>query len=186
MLILLLTESALCIERGDHLIFGENFMFSNVLEKISIRFEIRNDSKQYFHFVGEMCTAYLYKNKINPTKGYIFELDIVNGSNYELYTAPLDDKLYFEGFPFSINGNLMQLTKKKGDVECYGFKSLTFFEKVSELIVAVAVPSKVLYKEHRNHIELLSLLATVPLCIIIFYLKRNSLNLENNSPETKV
>ena len=173
MLILLLTESALCIERGDHLIFGENFMFSNVLQKISIRFEITNETKQYFHFVGEMCTAYLYKNnsRIEP----IFELSIVNGSNREVYTSPLDNKLYFEGFPFSINGNLMRLTSKKGNVECYGFKSLTFFEKVTELIISDVIPSRVLYKEHRNHIELLSLLATVLLCIIIFYAKRQHL-----------
>ena len=152
-------------------VFGETFMFSNVMQ-LSLRFEITNDTEYYFHFVGETCSAYLYKNVADDEP--IFELDIYNGLGHEVYTSPLADELFFEGYPFSINGNLMQLTSQTGAVECSRFTFLSFYATVTELIIAdvVTAPRKAIYKEHESHLELLSLLATLPLCIIIFYLKR--------------
>ena len=150
---------------------GRHLMFSNVLEKISVRFEVTNMT-EYFYFTGPSCTVYLFKNLKTTRPGPVFQLNIVNDSNHDVYTAPLSDSLYFEGYPYAINGNLMKLKSKKGIVKCESLKTLTFFEKVSELLISEAVPSKVLFKKESSHLELLSLLVTIPLCIIIFYLKR--------------
>ena len=150
-------------------IHGNRLAFTNVLQKISVRFEVTNKT-EFFYFIGPSCSAYLFKN----LKTFVFQLNLVNGSNHDVYTASLEDSLYFQGYPYYINGNLMQLNSKKGVVTCEEFNTLTFFETVNELIISDVPLSKVLYKEQSTHIELLSLLATVPLCGIIFYLKRNA------------
>ena len=170
MMLWILTVIVCCKFVTSSEVKNTTFVFDNILQKISIRFKNIHDKARYFHFHGEKCTSYLYKKEGN------FELITTNGTNHEIYKAPLDKKLYFEAHPFTINGNLMQLALKQGKVICSGFDYLTFLAEVTELIISDVEPSKVLYKQHSDHMELLSLLITIPLCIIILFSNRDFLS----------
>ena len=154
---------------GSSDVSNNTFVFDNMLQKISVRFKNVNDKDRYFHFHGEQCTTYLYKKEGN------FELITANGTNHEIYVAPFDEKLHFETNPFTVNGNLMQLALKQGKVTCAGFDYLTFLAEITELLISVGETDKLLYKQHGEHMELLSLLVAVPLCVIILFSNRDFL-----------
>ena len=162
---------------------SELFFFVNVLQRLSIRFTLVNNTEDFFLFHGIKCTSYLYKKQSD------FELKIANGYNHEIYNSPLDDKLYFETNPFKINGKLMNLTQKQGSLQCVGYKYLAFLAEVSELTISDTLEKKIVNVSElaishilekdlickNNHIDLLALLIAIPLCVIILLSNRDLL-----------
>ena len=145
-----------------------SFSFDNAL-KLSVAFKNITDKQNYFHFHGENCTTYLYRKSGN------FELITTSGQDHEIYTSPLDENLYFETIPYSINGKLMSLKLRQNNVTCFGYQYLTFLAPINNLVISNFETAPIIYKTNNNHLELLSLLISVPLCIVILISNRHAL-----------